>query len=260
MKKLFISTVAVAATFALTACVSEDKNLSPNEAGKGYIALNVTNDDALTTRAAQTVADPSQWYVSVNVDGTTPFTGTVSELRTEAFSAGTGYTITASNYADLNAALAANEPYGDAYYEGTSSPFDVTAGQTANASVECGKAKNARLTIDATAFSAITIKSMTVSSTNRIVNFPNDVATTSAYFAVGEALTFNIKYTAANGSEQVVSKPINELTAATDNKIKLSTNANGLIALTITYDNELTPGETTTYTFDAATGAEVVNP
>lgn len=256
MKKLFISTVAVAATFALTACVSEDQNLAPNEAGKGYIALNVTNDDALTTRTVQTVSDPSQWYVSVN-DGITPFSGTVSELRTAAFSAGTGYTITASNYANLDAALDANNKLGDAYYEGTSSPFDVTAGQTANASVECGKAKNARLTIDATAFSAITIKSMTVSSTNRIVTFPITDATTSAYFAVDEALTFNIKYTAANGTEQEVSKPINALIAATDNKIKLSTNANGLIALTITYDNELTAGETTTYTFDAATGQEL---
>lgn len=255
MKKLFISTVAVAATFALTACVSEDQNLAPNEAGKGYIALNVTNDDALTTRAVQTVADPSQWYVSVT--GTTPFTGTVSELGTKAFSEGTDYTIKASNYADLNAALADNEGFGAAYYEGTSSQFDVTAGQTANASVECGKAKNALLTIDATAFSAITITSMTVSSTTRLVTFPITDATTSAYFAAGEALTFNIKYTAANGAEQEVSKPINKLTAATDNKIKLSTNANGLIALTITYDNELTAGETTTYTFDAATGQEL---
>ena len=255
MKKLFLSTVAVAATFALTACVSEDQNLAPNEAGKGYIALNVTNDDALTTRAVQTVDDASTWTVSVS-GGTTNFSGTAAQLVTTPFSAGTGYTITASNYADLAAALAANGGLGDAFYTGTSESFEVTAGGTATPSVACGTAKNARLTINASAFDNITITSMTITAGSRNVILPTTATTTTAYFAVGEKLTLNINYTAADGAKSV-SKDIAALSAATANTITLATNQNGLISLTITYDDTFTEGTSATYTFDAATGNEI---
>ncbi len=254
MKKLFISTVAVAATFALTACVSEDQNLAPNEAGKGYIALNVTNDDALTTRTVQTVDDASTWTVSVS--GPTDFSGTAAQLATTPFSAGPGYTIKASNYADLNAALAANNELGDAYYEGTSESFEVTAGGTATPSVACGTAKNARLTINASAFDNITITSMTITAGSRIVRFPTTASTTEAYFKAGEELTLNINYTAAGGAKSF-SKDIAALTAATANTITLATNQNGLISLTITYNDTFTDGTSATYTFDAATGDEI---
>ena len=259
MKKLFFCAVAAAATFALTSCVSEDKDLAPNtnEAGKGYIALNVTNDDALTTRTVQTVNDASTWTVSVS--GTTNFSGTAAQLATTPFSAGTGYTITASNYADLAAALAANGGLGDAFYTGTSESFEVTAGGTATPSVACGTAKNARLTINASAFDNITITAMKVTAGSRIVEFPTTASTTVAYFKAGEELTLAINYTAADGAKSVT-KPIAALTAATANTITLATNQNGLINLTITYDDTFTDGTSATYTFDAATGDEVVTP
>ena len=80
--------------------------------------------------------------------------------------------------------------------------------------------------------------------------------TTTAYFAVGEPLTLNINYTAADGAKSVI-KDIAALTAATDNTITLATNQNGLISLTITYNDTFTEGTSATYTFDAATGNEI---
>ena len=45
--------------------------------------------------------------------------------------------------------------------------------------------------------------------------------------------------------------------AATENKVVIATNGNGKISLTLTYDDEFTPGNSQTITFDAATGEEI---
>ena len=47
--------------------------------------------------------------------------------------------------------------------------------------------------------------------------------------------------------------------AATDNVITITANDNGLISVTIKYDNSFGEGNSSTIKFDAATGEQVTN-
>lgn len=274
MKKFYSLAVALTAMFAMTSCVSEDQDLVKNgqEAGKGYIALNLTNDEELTTRATVNVADASSWYASVKQGETEKFAkALVSGLASQSFGEGDGYTVTASNYSDLAAALADNtgDSFGKAYYEGTSESFSVSAGNTATATIACGKAQNAKLTINTAAFTNITLTSFTVSGsdggngTRNVVFHDGETDNTSkaAFFKAADNLTYTIKYKAANNEEKTItnSTPI-QLGAHTANTLSLASNSTGLITLSISYDDELDEGQTVSYTIDAATGNQVANP
>lgn len=269
MKKILLCAVASTAMFTLASCVSEDQELAQTskESDKGYITLNLSQDDALSTRAIHSTnatgdeisLDASAW--TVNVTGSTNYQGTVAGLANQAFAAATGYRVTASNYSNLAAALAANGGLGDAFYSGTSDAFEVTAGGTATPTVVCGQAQNARLTIDASAFANITITSMTVSGTNgddaaRIVSFPTTQTSTTAYFVADEELTYTINYKAANNEDKSINQTIT-LGVHTSNNITLTSNATGLINVTITYNDTFENGQSQSYTIDAATGNQV---
>ena len=258
--------VAATTMLAMTSCVSEDQNLAPkNEAGKGYIALNVTNDDALTTRTVnstnptegQTQFSADNWTVAIT--GTTNFSGTVSALANEAFAAAEGYTAKVSNYTDIEAALQANDGFGDAFYEGTSSAFAVTAGATSTPCIDCGQAKNAQLKVNVSAFTNVNLNSLTVVGSNsRTVTFKGETDNTAktAYFKADDELTFNVGYT-ANGKTGTISGKIT-LAEHTTNTLKLTSTATGLINLTISYDDAFDEGKTVTYQVDAATGGNKI--
>ena len=277
MKKILSIAVAATAMLVTTACVSEDRDLMQNlkEAGKGYIALNVTNDDALTTRTifstspreGETSFDASTWTVSIS--GSTSFNGTVSQLSDKSFNAAEGYTATVSNYANLAAALKDNtgdDSFGKAFYQGTSESFKVTSGNTSNPSINCGKAQNAKLSIDVSAFSNVTLTSLTISGSDggdgtRIVEFyygTTDNTSKVAYFKAEDALTYSIKYKAANNEEKEITNntPL-KLNAHTSNTLRLTSNATGLITLTISYDDTFDEGQTVVYNIDSATGAQL---
>ena len=258
MKKLFISTVAVAATFALTACVSEDQNLAPNEAAKGYIALNVTNDDALTPRTVQTA--PADWTVALGGQETKDVT--VGTLASTSLSAG-DYTVQVYNYADLAEALAANSNYGDAWYQGDLGITDetkkvtVTAGATSNATLNLGTAKNAKFTVESSVPTTATFTLTATGSGSRVLTFSKaangTLDHTTAYFGANEVVTIAAVYNGQNlDSNKALSLTMGG--AATENKVSITSNNNGTISLTIEYDDTFTTGNTQTITFDAATG------
>ena len=105
MKKIFLAVMAVG--MSLTSCMNEE---FPNEAKYGYINVNVANDPVIATRAETTVSDLSTWTILANN----------TDLKSVGYKimAGT-YTVTAKNYTDAEAALSANDNWGDAYYEGS---------------------------------------------------------------------------------------------------------------------------------------------
>ncbi len=275
-KHLFFAAAATA-MLTLTGCVSEDLDLNKKaqNADKGYIALNLSGDDALTTRAifstspgeGETSFDASNWTVSIS--GNTTFNGTVSQLSAQSFNASAGYTATVSNYANLAAALADNtgDSFGKAFYQGTSESFEVTSGNTSNPSIKCGKAQNAKLSIDVSAFSNVMLTSLTISGSNggdgtRIVAFHDGTTNNTskvAYFKAQDELTYSIKYKAANNEEKEITNNLTplKLNAHTSNTLKLTSNATGLITLTISYDDTFDEGETVVYNIDSATGAQL---
>lgn len=284
MKKYFMFAMAAAAMLSVTSCMNErDMDLAPSQElsakeGVGYIRLNVSSDDEMATRATHSTnatgdevsLDASNWTVSVSNTTTDPainWSGLVSELTGHPFSAATGYTVTASNYANLKAALAATPAsgdFGDAFYSGTSAAFEVTAGGTATPTIVCGKAKNAKLAVSLGTLTGITINSISVVGSdgdggNRTIPFYSVSGQTVtnntnkvAYFKADDELTYTVTYT-TNSKPGTFSNKIT-LAEHTSNTLSITSTATGLITLTITYDDEFETGKTVTYTIDAATG------
>lgn len=277
MKKILLCAVASTAMFTLASCVSEDINPAQQKAAGeyGYINLNVTNDDALTTRAifstnpgtGETTLNASDWNVVVT--GTTPFNGTFAGLTGQTFAAASGYTVRASNYESLAEALSqtSETAFGAPYYTGTSAEFEVTAGGTATPQVACGKAQNAKLAITLGTLTGITINSITVTGDDgstettanqedRVITFhdgTNNYTSKVAYFKADDELTYNVTYT-TNGTQHEFHGNLT-LSAHTSNTLSIASTDTGLISLTITYDDTFDNGTTVTYTIDAATGS-----
>ena len=237
MKKTFFSIMALA--LAMVSCTNE-KIPTPAEQ-YGYINVNVTNEpleeNVAQTRA--TVADYKTWVVTA---------GDIDLTKDNKVPAGT-YTVTAQSHANMNAAL---EGWGEAYYEGAAENVEVTAGQTATANIDCGKAKNGRITTSFNLAAVFTDVSITV---DRNLTFEKENENQKAYFAPGE-VSYTLKYR-YNGSEEI-SKPGKVVVAAgTENIISVSSNSNGTITVNITYDDTFEDGEDQNINFDAATGNQV---
>ena len=247
MKKI-ITLVSLAAI--ICAC---NKN-EPVGTGYGYIEVaGISNDVTVTTKATQNVTDLSGWTIKV---GETVYTGS-----NQKFTAGT-YTVTASNYADEAAANASESGWGDAFYTGSNS-VTVTAGQTADVTIACGKAHNARLAVvfnTETFGSFITDYSVTVTKDGVLEGLVFNYANTDAkaYFAANTAnVAYTIKYK-YNGAEKQANGTITLGAAATEKKITISANNNGTITVAISYDDEFTDGGGDSFEIDAATGEKKV--
>lgn len=247
MKKYLMIVAVAVATASFTSCSNEVDMFEGINSDKATIDLNITNDNVMSTRAEGNVADPSNWYIKVGTNDQIQ----VSSLSTQKYTAGT-YDITVTNYTNEAAAITAN----DAYYSGSISKNLVKGSNSVT--VACGKAKNCRVKADLEGladFAAITEAKLTVGQaevSNRVLN----TTTTTGYFYAGTGKTINYqldyKYngvvaTALTGS---ISDPV----AATEYQVKVVTNSNGTITLTVTYDTEFTTVTAETITIDAATG------
>ena len=288
MKKLFTFALAAATLVGFSACSNDEENL---DATMGYINLGVTIDNAIATRATQnaTVAD---WYAYVTdesdylwgVEGTKWLIGSTHDgnnLSTKPFSAGT-YTVSVSNYQDLDAALAANSPYGAAYYEKNGETVTVIAGQTATPTIACGKAKNAQLTVSATGFagSALSVEITSAKSVNKSTEAETDQNRSmtftwtkdgdtwdhsEAYFRASDEgnntkVSYTITYDINTYTNKTVSGDLILGTAGTRKNIKIASNDQGNIVLTITYDDEFTydsENDQEVITIDGSTGNKV---
>jgi len=267
MKKFFMCAVAVAATMSLTSCLSEEETNLTN-AEKGYISLDVTAENALTTRATTDVKEaPDSWTVALA--GPESKTVTVGTLASTPLTPG-DYTVNVYNYATLAEANNANSYYGDAYYTGNlgmtgenENTITVTTGAQAQATIACGKAKNAKLSIE-TNIPETSVLNITVTNNrdNRSLTFKktaeeNVLDHATAFFTAGSTLTFEISYTIYGHSGNNTGKTNTLLIggAGTENKLIISSDQTGTITFTtITYDNGFDDGQKQTITIEAATG------
>lgn len=249
MKKIYLA----ALTLAMTACVSND-DLNPVD-NYGYIDVNVSNDPVMVTRAVQNVGNISSWTITTQKGTNTSETWSSEK----AYEAG-NYTVVAQNYVDESAWKGANDNYGAAFYQGEK-VVEVKAGETAPAKIECGKAKNAKLTVTIanmpTAFSDVTLTAVRDNSTRLTFTKENNK---EAFFGASETVTYSLSYKYNSTNKAIENQSITMRGAATNNVITISANDNGLISVTITYDDSFTEGNSSTLKFDAATGEKVTTP
>lgn len=246
MKKTIFSIMALA--MAMVSCTNE---VLTDVDGYGTIVLNVNNDETVT-RATQTVADLNSWIVKAN-NGSENITLTTASTKVKAGK----YTVSAKSHASEAEALTVNDGWGAAYYEGTSGEVTVEAGQPADAVVNCGRAKNARLKVQFNLVSNFTEYNLTASTAERDLVFDSENAASAlAYYAATEEVSYTLNYK-YNDVPKQISGNITMKGAATENIISIASNDNGTISVTVNYDDTFETGNSENLTFDAATGNEV---
>lgn len=252
MKKIsFFAVAAIAVAFGFSSCQSEVDMFE--EAGKtATIDLSITSDDAMQSRAVQTATN-ANWYAKVSDEEWTAASAIVGKTY-----APNTYTIVVGNYKSEADALAANGGAGDAYY--TLSQNVTLAKGVNDVTFACGTAKNSKVTVDWSGTAGVAGLVMTgVEAVQGSRNYTYS-AKGGAYFSAGTNIVCTIKYK-YNNIDKTIEKTISNPAAATNYALNIGANENGTITtLTITYDDDLATGATTTTTIDAATGSEVVNP
>ena len=240
MKKIYFATLAL----AMTACVSNE-DLNPVD-NYGYIDVNVSNDPVMVTRGEQSVNDLTGWTIKTQLGESAAEDWT----STKPYKAGT-YKVIAQSHENETAWQSANSSWGAAYYEGTDNEVIVSAGQTGAAEISCGNAQNARLKVEFSLVSNFTEYSLKAER-DLVFNASNS-ETALAYYAATEEVdyTFSYKY---NGTPKAKAGKITMKGAATENIISISSNDNGKISITISYNDTFGKGNSETLTFDAATG------
>ena len=216
MKKI-IYIICVA--FLLTACQQEEENTPGG--GKGYIALSVATDEVAATRAMQDVADISNWYAVVTADGTTLYDNQIgSTLTSQPFEPGT-YTISVRSHADADAATAAAGGWGE----------------TAYVHVACGRAQNAKLRLDYTAFSGI-IDAFTISAPKQLTfAYADGTLSREAFFPPLTTLTYTITYTIAGETKTTAAQQLTLGAAATVSTLRIKSDISGGVSVSLTCDD-----------------------
>ena len=246
MKKTIFSIMALA--MAMVSCTNE---VLTDVDGYGTIVLSVNNDETVT-RAAKAVADLNGWIVKAN-NNSEEITLTTASTKVKAGK----YTVSAKSHASEAEALTVNDGWGAAYYEGTSGEVTVVAGQPAEAVVNCGTAKNARLKVQFSLINNFTEYSLTALTEDRTLVFNSDNAASAlAYYAATEVVNYTLSYK-YNGTPKQITGQITMKGAATENIIYIASNDNGTISVTINYDDTFGTGNSENLEFDAATGDEV---
>ena len=251
MKKYLMTVVAALAAASFTSCSNEMDMFDPISSEKATIDLNITNDNVMNTRAVSDVADPSSWYITVGTNSQIQ----VSGLSAKKYEAGP-YNITVSNYANEAAAITANE----AYYEGSVSQ-ELKKGSN-SVTVPCGKAKNCRVKADLAGladFSAITDAKLTVSQASVSARELTNNTTGYFYAGDGKTISYQLDYKYNSNQKTALTGSISNPAAATEYQVKVVTNSNGTITLTVTYNTEFTTVTAETITIDAATGEKATN-
>lgn len=243
MKKTIFSIMALA--MAMVSCTNE---VLTDVDGYGTIVLSVNNDETVT-RSAKAVADLNGWIVKAS-NSSEEITLTTASTKVKAGK----YTVSAKSHASAADALTVNDGWGAAYYEGTSGEVTVEAGQPANAIVNCGTAKNARLKVQFNLVSNFTDYSL---KAERELVFNSSNATSAlAYYAATEEVEYTLSYK-YNNTPKEITGTITMKGAATENIISIASNDNGTISVTVNYDDTFGTGNSENLEFDAATGDEV---
>ena len=106
-----------------------------------------------------------------------------------------------------------------------------------------------------TAFTNVTLTAKRDASTN--LEFPGINNKTEAFFGAQEVVSYSLSYEYNEEEKSILNQTITMAGAATNNVITISANSNGLISVSIKYDDAFGEGNNSTIQFDAATGEQV---
>lgn len=137
--KLFVGLAL--SLLAVTGCRQEDIRPQTESDGMGRIVLSLSNSDIWIDIETRAEMETFEGYVfTLKPDGEAGETITFTDDGTAIVEAGT-YTLKADNLAS------SQEGLGAPYYSGESEEFTVSAGETAEVSINLGKPKNAKITV-----------------------------------------------------------------------------------------------------------------
>lgn len=248
-------TIILAAALAC-ACTKEEPAINLSE--YGYIDLGVATEEVTKASSPVSAGDLASWTVTVTEDGepTPAFTGPANTLSSKAFPAGE-YSVSAYNYIDDATACTQNLNWGAARYAGsTSGNVNVTAGQSAQASIDCGKAQNARFSVqfEGSFLSIAEEDSYSLSTTDaRSLTFNSANVGAKAYYAKNASVPYTLSYKFGEDTK-TVSGTLTLGNAGTEKVIKIKGNSNGTISISISVDSEFVSDGSQDITIDAVSG------
>lgn len=245
--KIVTAVVSAMVTFLMTGCQAESNPfLSPEQLdGVGSIAIRVTADGNMQTRAAKPLTDEqkNQYLVSIRQGNTYHVLSKVlNKLTAEdlAVPAGYGYIVTAESCSEHDAETMPNA-FGQPRLVGSSEPFAVAKGETSTANVLCTPA-NAGVTVieDETFTDVFSAYEMTVRAGSRELTFTSGNTSAIGYYNLsGDGLTLSYQLGAVrieNGETVTLSSTVN-LQKGRITQLTLRSTPKGTITLSIIYDD-----------------------
>lgn len=247
-----VLTILLCIPFFLAACQQEES--SPVLSGKGRICLSLSADDALQTRAQRDVEDPSTWYAVITDGTSTLYDQQISgQLGARDFDAGT-YNIAVRSHNDLDAAIAGDNGWGAAYFEGAANNVEVSAGGTAYVHIACGRALNAKFRLSYSTFSGI-INAFTITAPKAITfAYADGTLAREAFFAPNATLTYTINYTLGGTTKTTEPQTLTLGGAATVSTLVIKSDINGELNVSLTCDDEFEDDAESEITINGATG------
>ncbi len=236
----------------LAACQQEE--MGPVQSAKGHICLRLSADDAVQTRALQDVDDPSTWFAVVTDGTSTLYDQQIgTQLGARDFDAGT-YDIAVRSHDDLAAAVAADNGWGAAYFEGAANAVEVSAGGTAYVHIACGRALNAKFRLSYSEFSGV-INALSVTAPKTITfAYADGTLARDAFFMPNAVLTYTITYTLGGTTKTTEPQTLTLGGAATVSTLVIKSDINGELNVSLTCDDAFEDDAESEIIINGATG------
>lgn len=231
-------------------CQAENNPFQIPEAmeGNGQIAINVTADGKMQTRAAKSLTEEqrNQYLIYIKQGSILYVDGKVlSQLSTTDLTvpAGYGYTVMAESCSEHDAETKPTA-YGQPRLVGTSDPFVVAKDETSTANVLCTPA-NAGVTVvvDETFGEVFSSYEMTVKAGSRELSFTSSNASAIGYYNVtssGLTLSYSLAARRIENGEIATATSSVVLQQGKITQLTLRSTPKGTITLGITYDDTFT--------------------
>lgn len=238
--KIYIT--AALLTALLTGCLQEESPFTPHHLGKGQIALDITADGKMETRAEkpETEEQKDLFLISILKGNSTLVDAKVhSQLTTEDLTVpvGNGYSVMAES-CSLGDADTKPTTYGQPRLVGTATSLTVTQGETTTARIHCTPA-NAGIKVSADEDFLQTFSSyeMQVVLGERKLTFTPQNEGTVGYFNVPASVTCSLTAVRRAGGTPATASPSVTLEQGKITSLTLHTTGKGTITLGITYDD-----------------------
>lgn len=230
-------TIFIAASLLALAACNKEVIYAPAAGGMGTLNLSVASDDNITVVTKAAVSTDAFTVNIINDEETVVKTGTPTALAVVLLDADTYHV-----YAENMTADAALEGNGKLHIAGQCAPFELVAGGTATAVVNC-ESVNSKITVSfadsfTNAFSSYTVN---YDQLNGDRDFTNVVAGTDYYYNITENNIVDVKLTATAAHDSSSHTHTQQITlqAGYHYSVVYSAGSNGQVTVTVTADDHM---------------------